>query len=298
MSKRESYREGNELEDPLFWPYGMPSNDQVPNKMRLWFIEAHDELGIPLPEGSVGRESVFELPCQMSHALFSKRFYQNPIVTTRVEKDLDFVFIGSFTMMIEMQKAMKNRRWVIRFAKDYFNDKSIFCNTTGNLNLIQSALRQHPPWGHPRTGKPYHGIHNDPLLGLNQETGEIGWRDLGPWDITFKEHDHWGTLKSAPRTSNKGQQNAFDEAYFQKMTRAKFAVCPGGDAPWSMRFYEALMCRAIPIISWDRESYRSPAESIIDYKYYLAHEGPFVYRKDWAAHNYEIFLRNHTLYYK
>ena len=43
------------------------------------------------------------------------------------------------------------------------------------------------------------------------------------------------------------------------------------------------------------ETYRSEAESKLDYKYYLSSDADFVYREDWVKHNYNIFLKYHTL---
>ena len=62
-----------------------------------------------------------------------------------------------------------------------------------------------------------------------------------------------------------------------------------------MRFYESLMCQCIPIVDTIEETYRSEEESQLDYKYYLSSDKEFVYRNDWVEHNYELFLRYHTL---
>lgn len=40
----------------------------------------------------------------------------------------------------------------------------------------------------------------------------------------------------------------WDESYFRKMSRAKFTACPAGELPWSYRFFEAVLLRAIPIV--------------------------------------------------
>jgi len=270
------------------WFEGKADAGSVPNKIKLWFYESYGELGRDVPEHNAASGKP-----RILYTLYPKRFYQNPIVTTRVEKDLDFVFIGSFTMSISLKEAMRNRSWVLEFAKDYFKEEnSLFINTSGNYRLIQEVKHGSPISEHPRSGAPVAGMGADPYLGIDPETGLAGWRVLGPWDKTWEPHNHL-----VPKMAKLENKNNFDDAYFSAMMRAKFAPCPGGDGPWSMRFYEALMCRAIPIVSWPRESYRSVEESQLDYKYYLADDGPFVYRKDWAAHNYELFLKHHTLYY-
>ena len=91
-------------------------------------------------------------------------------------------------------------------------------------------------------------------------------------------------------------RNMFDENYFKMMTKSKFTLCPAGDKIWSMRFYEALMCRSIPVVESVNETFRSREESKLDYKYYLTTDR-IIYRDDWVENNYRIFLKHHTLEY-
>ena len=98
-----------------------------------------------------------------------------------------------------------------------------------------------------------------------------------------------------PRYLSDVEVNQFDTNYYSVMTDSKFCLCPRGDMPWSMRFYEALMCKSIPILAKRSERYRTMKESKIDYKFYLSTDENFVYREDWVEHNYEIFLKYHTL---
>jgi len=100
-----------------------------------------------------------------------------------------------------------------------------------------------------------------------------------------------------PRKYADAEACKFDEVYFKILARSKFCLCPAGDCPWSMRFYEAIMCKAIPIVKYKWESCRSDAESKLDYKFYLADEKEFIYREDWAEHNYALFMKYHTLEY-
>ena len=80
------------------------------------------------------------------------------------------------------------------------------------------------------------------------------------------------------------------------MCKSKFCLCPAGDAKWSMRFIEAIMCKTIPIVNEVKESYRSEEESKLDYKYYLTSDKEFIFREDWVEHNYNIFLKFFLLY--
>jgi hypothetical protein len=111
----------------------------------------------------------------------------------------------------------------------------------------------------------------------------------GVFDYTLKKK---GII---PRYLSDVEANKFDIDYYSIMTSSKFCLCPRGDLPWSMRFYEALMCKCIPIIADKSEAYRTIQESKLDYKFYLSTDKDFVYREDWVEHNYELFLKYHTL---
>jgi len=62
---------------------------------------------------------------------------------------------------------------------------------------------------------------------------------------------------------------------------------------WSMRFYEALMCKAVPIVSSKEETYRTDAESRLDYKYFL-NTDELKFDVSLVEHNYQLFLKHHT----
>lgn len=75
---------------------------------------------------------------------------------------------------------------------------------------------------------------------------------------------------------------------------SKFVLCPGGDAPWSFRFYEVLMCKSIPIVESWHHTYRTKEESKINYKYLLLEniENDINYKK------HEDDSRNAILFYE
>lgn len=53
----------------------------------------------------------------------------------------------------------------------------------------------------------------------------------------------------------------FDTDYYQTMVQSTFTLCPAGDRPWSLRFYEAIMAGSIPVIhskSADFNTYNTP----------------------------------------
>jgi|WetSurMetagenome_2_1015567.scaffolds.fasta_scaffold26931_3 hypothetical protein len=124
-------------------------------------------------------------------------------------------------------------------------------------------------------------------LQFTDQKTKAGHAPMGEFDMTL--------LRSGmvPKELPMEQRHAFDEHYYQVMCRSEFTLCPAGDRPWSMRFYEALMCRSIPILQ-RRTHHRSVRELLRDYRYYTLGD-ELNYRPDWVQHNYELFLRHHTL---
>ena len=114
-------------------------------------------------------------------------------------------------------------------------------------------------------------------------TSEI--RDYSP-----KEHINYQSKDAQYRTVN---NNLY---YFESMRQSKFCLCPAGDAPWSFRFYETLMCESIPIVESHDHTYRTIEESDIEYKYYLYNDNKcHIYSSDIINYNTNIFINNHLL---
>ena len=170
------------------------------------------------------------------------------------KKKFNFIFVGSFVFNIRPRIAFRNRKWVIPFARKHFNEGSYFCNTSKGIQLIG------------------------------------GWQKLGNFDHTYNNQSKYFVPKLKPLQ----KRNEFDKKYYQMMCASKFCLCPAGDKLWSMRFYESLLCRCIPIVNRKEETYRTEAESKINYKFYYTTD-KFVYREDWVEHNYNLFIKYHTL---
>ena len=114
-------------------------------------------------------------------------------------------------------------------------------------------------------------------------------KEMGRFDKTLKINGF------VPREVSLNKINYFDKNYYNKLSQSLFCLCPAGESMYSMRFYEAIMCKSIPIVSSVDETFRSKAESKLDYKYYLKNSNNFIYKKEWADHNYNLFLKYHTL---
>jgi len=115
------------------------------------------------------------------------------------------------------------------------------------------------------------------------------WKSLGTFDHTIEREGFY------PKAYKKSKRYVTDQSYYELMGNAVYAACPAGDASYSMRFYEALASKTIPIVNTYFESFRTFQEARLDYKFYLVEDAPYTYRQDWVDRNYETFLRYHTL---
>jgi len=88
----------------------------------------------------------------------------------------------------------------------------------------------------------------------------------------------------------------YDYDYYDKLMASKFALAPDGAFPWTYRFLEGILCGAIPVIPKRTE----PEEQEVGYKY-CVHNEPCTLaddetaRRQAAQHNWQRFLRRHTL---
>jgi len=119
--------------------------------------------------------------------------------------------------------------------------------------------------------------------------GEAEHTRLGPFDHTRIERDVFVPKQVPPR-----DRAFFHDHFFRTLRSSQFTLCPAGDAPWSMRFFEAIMCRSIPIVSDIEHVGRNELERSIGYRMYLR-EDDHVYDEDLVEENFDAFLRHQTL---
>ena len=136
-----------------------------------------------------------------------------------------------FCFIGSINSCPPRRLWVIEFAKKYFTSNSIFVNTDDDPN----------------------------------------WELLGDFDLSnkklgFSPKYYHNDMHSREAQMRKISENEF---YFDTMCKSKFILCPAGDAPWSFRFYETLMCRSLPIVETKHHTFRTNVESGLGYRYLL-----------------------------
>lgn len=166
--------------------------------------------------------------------------------------------IYDFCFIGSISSNYKARLWVINFAKKYFTNNSIFINSDC-----------------PST-----------------------WISLGYFDRTLEN------ICQSPRNfkdnqSKEAQYRKINENkfYFETMCKSKFILCPEGDAPWSFRFYEVLMCKSIPIVESWHHTYRTAEEASYNYKYILYNNiDKDINYDNYILENTNIFEKYHVLH--
>jgi hypothetical protein len=176
--------------------------------------------------------------------------------------ELDHNKIYDFCFIGSINSDYDARQWIIEFAKNYFTSNSIFINTDKDPN----------------------------------------WLLLGEFDHSNKNIG-FCPKNNKDNQSKKVQYRIVKDniGYFEKICQSKFVLCPAGDAPWSFRFYEVLMCKSVPIVKSWHHTYRTKEEANIPYKYVLYKcviygniENDIVY-DDYVNENVTLFERYHLL---
>lgn len=61
-------------------------------------------------------------------------------------------------------------------------------------------------------------------------------------------HNHIGLCIYSSARGRRFPEKVWDEAYYDLLATSQFALCPDGDFVWTYRFFEAVLCGAIPVV--------------------------------------------------
>jgi len=129
---------------------------------------------------------------------------------------------------------------------------------------------------------------------------DAGYTPMAAWDHSSLDSFDSRLAHGTDGKEDEEYEQTFDRSYFEVMAASNFTLCPGGDMPWSMRFYEAIAAGSIPIIAKPMFDLSAPhlwALWDIPYKYYLLDSGDeLVYRQDWVDYNYDLFVKYQTFH--
>ena len=111
-------------------------------------------------------------------------------------------------------------------------------------------------------------------------------KPIGPFDNTLTRN---GFVPKEHPVHNRGY---FDHFYYEVLCKSKYTLCPAGDSKWSMRFYEAIACKSIPITT-DNDPFRTVHEKKIGY-FFFKRNTIAAYSRNQVDNNYNKFIDNQT----
>ena len=83
---------------------------------------------------------------------------------------------------------------------------------------------------------------------------------------------------------------SWDEDYFNFLAHSEFVLCPSGKYTWSYRFFETILCGAIPIVEEYCDAYNG-----FKFKYMEDKLDELVWNKDVIEYNYNLCLERITI---
>jgi hypothetical protein len=110
-------------------------------------------------------------------------------------------------------------------------------------------------------------------------------------------HEPSGTVQVVDNltvwSSRRGRRfplKVWDPAYYEHLARSQFVLCPSGDYVWTYRFFEAVLCGAIPVVEEACPAYEG-------FRYHRADEiaSQFVWTREVAEHNARLCRRRITV---
>lgn len=119
-----------------------------------------------------------------------------------------------------------------------------------------------------------------------------GYQPLGAYDTTLAKEKGF-------RPKDFGADHVkFDASYWKAMAHSEFVLCPGGDRPYSYRFYETFATKAVPVIDaletdWNLRNLHTQKIQKVGYEIMMTN-GTLVYDPAVAERNYEKFIKYQT----
>jgi hypothetical protein len=94
-------------------------------------------------------------------------------------------------------------------------------------------------------------------------------------------------------SSNRGRvfpKKSWDEDYYRILSNSKFVLCPSGDYTWTYRFFESILCGAIPVVEKKCDAYEG-------FIYRNMEENPnnFLWTIEDAVFNYQLCIEKITI---
>lgn len=135
-----------------------------------------------------------------------------------------------------------------------------------------------------------------------------GWTDEDPSGkrntnyVALGVFDHSLDEAPPPKTIEISPGLALDERYMETLAQSNFSLCPAGDKPFTVRFFEAAAVGTICILKDPSHAggMEEPEDTQkIPWRFYLLNDimkdpSSLIYRDDWVQENRENFEKYHT----
>ncbi len=174
---------------------------------------------------------------------------------------------------------------LVKFCKSLWHEKRVNRYTfTGLLTGSRKNLLEQWMVRNIKQGKI--GLHTDESL-----ISKVKKRIFRAFNL-----DNTTTLKIGDLTiwsSTRGRQfplKSWDENYYLIMSNSEFVLCPSGDFVWTYRFFEAILCGAIPIVEEVCNSY-----SGFRFKFMSDDAKEYTWSEEDAEYNYNLCVRRITI---
>ena len=107
------------------------------------------------------------------------------------------------------------------------------------------------------------------------------------------KREYFDSSKILILSSKKGRKfpkKSWDNNYYNILLKSKFVLCPSGDFIWSYRFFESILCGAIPIVENHCNAYDG-------FRYYTFNNNlnELIYSDEIINHNLDLCLKKITI---
>lgn len=218
--------------------------------------------------------------CEYKNIIFS-----DEIIT--IDHSIPFVSIGVISKPLIFPVSMVNMlksRWEIKR-----NIKFSFCGLMTDKR--GSVIKK---WSVEKLGK---GIEITSYGAIGQKLLSV-WSKLKLHNILKNKYNDlfiWSSSagRNFPRKS-------WDKDYYKLLLNSKFVLCPSGDYIWTYRFFESIMCGAIPIVEETCSAYEGfkfyqLSDNIDEVKWsseIIEFNMRFLLQKFTLSYNDELIIKN------
>lgn len=246
-------------------------------QIRLIHALAETDFKVVLPEGE---QSKF----QILKKYFDVDFLYGTVWNYDITDFLEVNHVKPLTVAFGIERPLIFPHAITQFCKSLWKDKRQYhVSFAGLLTEKRKAVIEN--WIDARYNKKidldnmgFASITDNfinKILGSGKKSKKIKFGDLLLWS-TAKGREF--PIKS------------WDNEYYEILSNTEFVLCPNGDYIWTYRFFESILCGAIPVVESNCDLYK-------DFRYYTLEDNlnDLKWRVEDALHNYMTCISKITI---